>query len=148
MSTEATSGAADEPGQFARVFDLRIPADRTALTAVTDTLSDKLEQMHVPEDKQLEILLAVQEALTNALVHGCNNDASKEIRCRMERYADGRILIVVTDPGPGFVPARVPDPSHPDNLEADHGRGVYLIRHLMDKVLFENNGNEIRMWKY
>jgi serine/threonine-protein kinase RsbW len=148
MSTEATSGAADEPGQFAHVLDLRIPADRTALTAVTDILSDKLEQMHVPEDKRLEILLAVQEALANAVVHGCNNDASKEIRCRMERHADGRILIVVTDPGPGFVPGRLPDPNHPDNLNADHGRGVYLIRNLMDEVLFENNGNEIRMWKY
>jgi serine/threonine-protein kinase RsbW len=148
MSAEAKSGAADEPGQFARVLDVRIPGDRTAVAAVTDKLSDKLEQMQVPEDKQLEILLAVQEALANAVIHGCKNDASKEIRCHMERYPDGRILIVVADPGPGFVPERLPDPNHPENLEADHGRGVHLIRQLMDEVSFENNGNEIRMWKY
>lgn len=148
MSAEPTSGGPDEPGQFARVLDVRIPGDRTAVMAVTDKLSDKLEQMQVPEDKQLEILLAVQEALANAVLHGCKNDASKEVRCHMERYPDGRILIVVADPGPGFAPERLPDPNHPENLEADHGRGVHLIRQLMDEVSFENNGNEIWMWKY
>lgn len=148
MSAEAISGAADESGQLGQMFDLRIPADRAVLTAVGATISDKLEQMRISEDKQLEILLAVQEALANAVVHGCNNDPSKEIRCRMERYPNGRILIVVTDPGPGFAPERLPDPNHPENLESDHGRGVYLIRKLMDEVSFENKGNEIRMWKY
>lgn len=148
MSAEATSDAVDQPGQFARVLDMRIPGDRTAVAAVTDKLSEKLEQMQFPEDKQLEIVLAVQEALANAVVHGCKNDASKEVRCHVERYPNGRILIVVADPGPGFVPEGLPDPNHPENLEADHGRGVHLIRQLMDEVSFENNGNEIRMWKY
>jgi serine/threonine-protein kinase RsbW len=54
----------------------------------------------------------------------------------------------VTDPGPGFSPDLLSDPKRQENLYADHGRGVYLIRQLMDEVSFERRGNEIRMWKY
>jgi serine/threonine-protein kinase RsbW len=57
-------------------------------------------------------------------------------------------VITVTDPGPGFRPEDLADPKQQENLYADHGRGVYLIRQLMDQVDFENPGNEIRMWKY
>ncbi|MGC2260532.1 MAG: ATP-binding protein [Candidatus Sulfotelmatobacter sp.] len=60
----------------------------------------------------------------------------------------GRIVIIVTDPGPGFTPKLLSDPKQGDKLYADHGRGVYLIRQLMDEVHFEQPGNEIRMWKY
>jgi serine/threonine-protein kinase RsbW len=148
MSAEATSGAADNPGQSARLLDLSMPAERTALATVTAAVSDTLARLLIPEDKQFEILLAVQEALANAVVHGCKNDASKEVRCQMESYPNGRILIVVTDPGAGFAPEQLPDPNHLENLEADHGRGVYMIRRLMDEVSFGNNGSEIRMWKY
>jgi serine/threonine-protein kinase RsbW len=54
----------------------------------------------------------------------------------------------VTDPGPGFSPELLSDPKRSENLYADHGRGVYLIRQLMDEVHFEHGGNELRMWKY
>jgi len=54
----------------------------------------------------------------------------------------------VADPGPGFSPDLVHDPKRRENVYADHGRGVYLIRQLMDEVHFERSGSEIRMWKY
>jgi serine/threonine-protein kinase RsbW len=56
--------------------------------------------------------------------------------------------VVVTDPGPGFASNAVTNPKAGVNLYTDHGRGVYLIRQLMDDVHFEGRGNEIRMWKY
>jgi serine/threonine-protein kinase RsbW len=148
MSAEASAGPTDNPGEFANVLELRMPGDPTAIAAVTDTISDQLTQLNVSEDKRLEIVLAVQEALANAVVHGCKNDSSKEVRCRLECYSSGRILITVTDPGPGFQPGRLSDPKHAENLYSGHGRGVYLIRQLMDEVSFESNGSEIRMWKY
>jgi len=82
------------------------------------------------------------------VVHGCGNDPTKFVHCRMQSDPDGRIVITVTDPGPGFRPDLLADPKQRENLYADHGRGVYLIRQLMDEVKFERNGNEIRMWKY
>lgn len=148
MSAGASADPADNPGQLTNVLDLRMPGDPTAIAAVIDTISDQLIQLNVPEDKRLEIVLAVQEALANAVVHGCKNDSSKEVRVRLERHSSGRILITVTDPGQGFLPERLSNPKHTENLYAGHGRGVYLIRELMDEVSFENNGSQIRMWKY
>jgi serine/threonine-protein kinase RsbW len=122
--------------------------DPAAIAAVTDTISDKLAQLHVPEDKRMEIVLALQEALANAVVHGCKNDSAKEVGVRLESYSSGRILITVTDPGQGFQPEGLSDPNRPENLHSNSGRGVYLIRQLMDEVSFENDGSQIRMWKY
>lgn len=148
MSAEASAGGTDNTGEFRNVLDLRMPGNPAAIAAVTDTISDKLAQLQVPEDKRLEVTLAVQEALANAVVHGCKNDSSKEVRCQLECYSNGRILITVTDPGQGFQPGRLSDPKHAENLYSGHGRGVYLMRQLMDEVSFENNGSQIRMWKY
>ena len=145
MSAEA--GSADQPSSVTTALELRIPGEVNAIASAADSIADKLSQLQVPEEKRLEILLAVQEALANAVTHGCENDASKEVRCRLEQYANGRILIVVSDPGPGYSQPPV-DPKHGDRLYHDHGRGVYLIRQLMDDVSLEHNGSEIRMWKY
>jgi serine/threonine-protein kinase RsbW len=144
----ADPSARPEDHDLSEVLDLRMSAESASITAIADAVSGALVRLNVPEEKQLEIGLAVQEALANAVVHGCNNDPSKEIRCRLQCDPQGRIVIVVTDPGPGFSPGALSNPKHGENVYADHGRGVYLIRQLMDEVHFENGGNEIRMWKY
>jgi serine/threonine-protein kinase RsbW len=129
-------------------FDLSVSATSDAIATVGDAISETLLQLEVPEQKRLEIALAVQEALANAVVHGCGNDPSKQVRCRLKSDPQGRIVIIVTDPGPGFRPDLVADPQQRENQYADHGRGVYLIRQLMDEVHFEHSGREIMMWKY
>ena len=137
-----------ENGALSQLLDLSIAADGDAIASVVDVVSEILTRMKVLEEKRFEVALAVQEALANAVVHGCGNDPSKQVRCQLLSDPDGRIVIIVTDPGPGFRPELVADPRHADNLHADHGRGVYLIRRLMDEVHFERGGNQIHMWKY
>jgi serine/threonine-protein kinase RsbW len=145
---QSDPSARSRSDELSELLNLRMPAETASIIAITNAISDLLVRFNVPEEKQLEVGLAVQEALTNAVVHGCNNDSSKEIQCRLQRDLQGRIAIIVTDPGPGFSPERLPDPKQGENVYADHGRGVYLIRQLMDEVHFENGGNEIRMWKF
>jgi serine/threonine-protein kinase RsbW len=137
-----------ENSALSELLDLRMPANSEAIATVVDAISETLAQLEVPEQKRFEVTLAVQEALANAVVHGCGNDPSKQVRCRLKSDPRGRIVIIVTDPGPGFSPDSVSDPKRRENLYADHGRGVYLIRQLMDEVHYERGGNEIRMWKY
>jgi serine/threonine-protein kinase RsbW len=146
MSAESSSSLPNSA--LSELLDLRMYADSEAIATVVDTISEALTQLEVPEQKRFEVALAVQEALANAVVHGCGNDRSKQVRCRLQSDPHGRIVIIVTDPGPGFSPDPLPDPQRGENLYADHGRGVYLIRQLMDEVHFEHSGNEIRMWKY
>ena len=148
MSAESSAGGKDKDRELSSLLDLRMPGDSGAISDVSDAISATLTQLDVPEEKRLEIALAVQEALANAVVHGCKNDSSREVRCRLARDPNGRIVITVTDPGHGFRPEDLSNPKRPENLYADHGRGVYLIRQLMDEVHFENGGNQIRMWKY
>jgi len=142
------SNAGRPENELSEVLNIGFPADPEAIGAVADAITEILIQLRVPEQKRLEIGLAVQEALVNAVVHGCKNDPSKQVRCRLQSDPLGRIVITVTDPGPGFSPDLLSDPKRQENVYADHGRGVYLIRQLMDEVSFERRGNEIRMWKY
>ncbi|HZW92201.1 MAG TPA: ATP-binding protein [Candidatus Eremiobacteraceae bacterium] len=144
----ADSNGEPEARQLSELLDVRLPADAEAIAKVVDTISENLMRLEVPEQKRFEVALAVQEALANAVVHGCSNDPSKQIRCRLKCDQRGRIVIIVTDPGPGFNPELLSDPRRRENLYADNGRGVYLIRQLMDEVHIERPGNEIRMWKY
>lgn len=148
MTAEPNVGGEGQNLQPPILLDLRLPGDRNAVVGATDAVAATLIRFNVPEEKRMEIVLAVQEALVNAVVHGCESDPSKEVRCRLQREPNGRIVIVVSDPGTGFEPAKLADPNRPENFYADHGRGVYLIRQLMDEVHFENGGNQIRMWKY
>jgi serine/threonine-protein kinase RsbW len=137
-----------ENREVRELLHLTIPADSEAVASASDAVASTLEQLAVPEQKRLEIVLAVQEALANAVVHGCGNDSSKNVACRLQCEDEGRIVITVTDPGPGFSPESIAAPTRSENLHTDHGRGVYLIRQLMDEVRFARAGSEIRMWKY
>ena len=135
-------------GESSELLNFSVPAHLDSIAAVGEQIAATLERLNLPEEKRMEISLAVQEALVNAVVHGCNSDPSKKIACHMEGNAHGCIVITVSDPGPGFDPEKLPDPQRPDRIFQEHGRGVYLIRHLMDSVQFERGGREIRMWKY
>jgi serine/threonine-protein kinase RsbW len=146
MSRDPDRG--DSNGRLSELLNVTIPADTTEVAIAADAIDAVLADLQMPEQRRMEIGLAVQEALINAVVHGCNNDRSKSIQCRMQTDPRGRIVIIVTDPGLGFNPDQIADPKKSDNLLTDHGRGVYLIRQLMDEVHFEQNGTQVKMWKY
>lgn len=142
------SGTDGKASATSELLDICIPADLKQIGSVTDRISAILMGLEVQEEKRQEISLAVQEALANAVVHGCNNDSSKNVHCRLQRDSRGAIVVTVTDPGPGFIPATVADPKQPERLYAENGRGVYLMRRLMDEVHFEHGGNQVVMRKY
>src|SRR5579862_391278 len=101
---------AGESSTFTELLNLSMPANSESISTIIGAISEILERLDIPEQKRLEIDLAVQEALANAVVHGCKGDASKTIRCRLNGDQQGRVVISVTDPGPGFRPEIVPDP--------------------------------------
>jgi serine/threonine-protein kinase RsbW len=136
----------DHPG-LRRRLTLAIPADAEHIANATDSVIACLADLKVEEERSMAIGLAVQEALANAVTHGCQNDPSKTIHCEVSCDDQGRILIVVADPGPGFDFSAPPKPVVQD-VYNDHGRGVFLIRQLMDEVSFARGGSVIQMWKY
>lgn len=92
-----------------------------------------------------EVRIALREALNNAVRHGSqlNPRLRIQIACRCD--PKNGLWLMVRDQGPGFDPSRVPDPTQPERLEAFSGRGLFMIRELMDEVEFRDHGREIHM---
>ena len=128
-------------------LNMVIPATPSAIPKVSEGLQQLLEGKHWSEDEIMQVVLALDEALANAIRHGCNGDATKSVQCIVTHDASGDLTIVVRDPGPGFEVAKVPNPLEGDNIFKSSGRGVFLINQLMDEVAFADGGREVQMRK-
>jgi anti-sigma regulatory factor (Ser/Thr protein kinase) len=128
-------------------LSLVMPADPAAIAGVTDGVTQLLRSKAWPDEKAIEVELALQEALANAVRHGCGGDPSKHVQCFVTHDASGEVVIVIRDPGTGFDAGAVPDPLAGDNVFRPSGRGIFLINRLMDEVHFADEGREIRMRK-
>ena len=128
-------------------MDLTVPAEAAAIPRITDGVTAVLRAKRWNDDDIMAVELALQEAVANAVRHGCGNDPAKQIQCCVTVDDSGETVIVVRDPGPGFDPAGVPDPLAAQNLFKPSGRGVFLINGLMDQVTYRDGGREVQMRK-
>jgi anti-sigma regulatory factor (Ser/Thr protein kinase) len=94
-----------------------------------------------------DIETALREALANAIIHGNREDTRKRVYVTCVLASDGELSITVRDEGQGFDAGVIPDPTDPNNLLLSHGRGIYLIRALMDEVSYEDGGKAVHMRK-
>jgi serine/threonine-protein kinase RsbW len=129
-------------------YQVSMPADVAAISPVVDSIMARIHEQHSrANDIEFAIETALREALANAILHGCKANSAKQVHCEVSCDAGGSVHITVRDPGEGFDPHSLSNPLEPENLHADHGRGVYLIRQLMDEVEYANGGREVRMRK-
>jgi serine/threonine-protein kinase RsbW len=124
-----------------------IPSDVKAILPLVDRLMPLIERSHCVAGDEPAVELALHEALSNAIVHGNRLDAQKlvQVCCRFE--LEKELSIVVKDQGQGFDPSAVPDPLAPEKLNCEHGRGIHLMKLVMDEVSFEHGGTEVCMRK-
>jgi serine/threonine-protein kinase RsbW len=127
--------------------DAWIPSEVGAISPVVDRLMRLIEGSHCITGEEYAVELALREALCNAVVHGNRLDARKLVHVRCRCKVGKGISITVSDHGQGFDPSAVPDPLSLDNLEAEHGRGIHLMKLAMDEVSFEQRGTEVHMCK-
>jgi len=128
-------------------LDETIPADFASVSAMVEKIMTAVAEIGCAQDHEFEIRLALSEALTNAVEHGCEKDPTKTVEICVECDPERGMLIVVRDPGKGFDPDSLPSPVEGERLFASRGRGVYLINRLMDEVHFRRGGTEIVMLK-
>jgi serine/threonine-protein kinase RsbW len=100
------------------------------------------------EDQRFHVTMAVHEAAINAVLHGNDYNPALHIDVSMENTGT-KLVFVIADQGPGFDPDHLPDPSAPENLLRGTGRGIFLIRSLMDEVHFRqlDPGTEMTLVK-
>jgi serine/threonine-protein kinase RsbW len=113
---------------------------------VVERLAAEMDAAGYPSRDVFAVRLALEEAVVNAIKHGHQGDPSKEVRVAF-RVSPERVVLEVEDQGPGFCPEDVPDPLDPENLERSCGRGVFLMRHYMNEVTYNDRGNRVTLCK-
>ena len=129
---------------------LDIPSEIKHIYLLDNVLSYVAKEMMFDEETKEQVNLAVIEAGTNAIKHGNKNDPNKFVNFRFNISDDG-LTIYVKDSGGGFDPNSIDDPSSPENVMKPCGRGIFLMKMLMDEVeytMFGNCGTEVKMVKY
>jgi serine/threonine-protein kinase RsbW len=127
---------------FKQIEAISFPSDVNEL-ARAESLVDKIcQSLSVNEDYYGNVLIAVTEAVNNAIKHGNKNDVTKEVQIRVNDSSEV-FSIEVNDQGIGFDYNNLPDPTAPENLEKENGRGIFLMKSLADKVEFVNEGRQV-----
>lgn len=122
-----------------------LPAKAEAIETALEEMMRLVEQNEFSCGDPAEIRLALREALNNALRHGNKLDPSKKIHFSYSCDPQQGLWVMIRDEGVGFNPDAVPDPTQPENLDRTGGRGVFLMRNLMDEVEFRDGGREVQM---
>jgi serine/threonine-protein kinase RsbW len=128
---------------LAQINDLTFPSNRSNITLVETFIEEVFEDLKIKDEFYGNILVAVTEAVTNAIIHGNNSNDSKMVIVSVDTPKKNSLVFTIEDEGFGFTPEDVPDPTSPENIEKPHGRGIFLMKHLSDNVKFNNNGSSV-----
>ncbi len=128
-------------------FKLKIPSLPENIRIVESFIENARDKIKFSDDVYGNIMIAVTESVSNAIIHGNKNDQTKIVDLCLE--ADSKcISCTVHDEGRGFDAAVLPDPTAPDNIFKTGGRGIFLIKNLADEVDFLANGSTVLMKFY
>ena len=128
-------------------MDFLIPSDLSYVLGVNHLISMLLREFSFPApDYRINIPLACDEAITNAIIHGNASDPAKKVSIQIYISAS-RIKVRVKDQGKGFDLGSVQDPTEGSNLLRPSGRGVYLMRSIMDTVAYKERGRVLELEK-
>jgi serine/threonine-protein kinase RsbW len=117
-------------------FSLEIESDPNNLLTVEEFVNYFAREIGIKEEKISGLILSVTEATTNAIIHGNKKNTDKKVK--IDVSAEGhKLKIIVKDEGIGFDPSLIPDPTKPENLLKDSGRGLYLMKVYMDDIKFK-----------
>ena len=128
-------------------LDVEIPSDVRYIDSVVELATRKCRELHLPPRKcSLNVRVALAEAISNAILRGNGDAHHKHVRVRAT-VSDDAVVFDVVDEGPGFdLAADRPDPTSPENIEHEDGRGLFLMKSLMDNVeRFQADGNVVRL---
>jgi serine/threonine-protein kinase RsbW len=126
------------------IEQIKIPSKLEDISVVESQVEHLKSKLNIDDSIYGNMMLAVVEAVTNAIAHGNQYAPDKEVT--FQTFKNTRSLkFMITDEGDGFDPNRVPDPTLPENLEKPCGRGVFLIKHLADLVVFHDKGRTIEL---
>jgi len=130
---------------FIQIDSLSIPSDFGSVYKVESLIDNVCDKLSVNEDYYGNVLIAVTEAVNNAILHG--NKQNKELNVDLfvgDKETD--FCFSVKDYGSGFDFNNLPDPTAPENIEKEDGRGIFLMRSLAEEVEFIDDGRNVNIY--
>ena len=123
---------------------ISLASESKSLLVLEEWINKLCDLYQISVEQYGNVLIAITEAVNNAIIHGNKNVANKktEIEYNIENQT---ITFTVFDEGNGFDFNDLPDPTSPENLEKPQGRGIFLMNHLADEVNFIDNGNVVQL---
>jgi serine/threonine-protein kinase RsbW len=123
------------------------PSTEQALTRAVQDVLEIAGKCGCIADDSMDLEIALREALANAIAHGNDYRTAKRVFLRCYGSPGNDIVVLVRDEGDGFDPEQVPDPREADRRLLNHGRGLLLMRKLMDRVEYRKAGREVLIYK-
>jgi serine/threonine-protein kinase RsbW len=128
-------------------IDSWMPSKIQAISPLVDRLMRLIEGSQCVPGAELDVELALREALGNAVLHGNQEQRGTKVHIRCRCWPGSEVTIVVTDEGKGFDYGKMVGDGLPSDSAAEHGRGILLMKSCMDEVHFERGGSEVHMRK-
>jgi len=123
---------------------IQIPSLAENIRMIESFIDNAKEKFQLDDDIYGNIMIAVTEAVNNAIKHGNKNDKSKNVALKLS-LEDSQIKFEIRDYGDGFDYDNLPDPTSPENLEKPGGRGIFLMKNLSDEVTFKEEGKVVEL---
>ena len=119
-----------------KVYIKEIQSDPELLPQAEEYILGIAKEIHLNEDKFNNLTLAFSEAAANSIVHGNKSDKSKTVKITV-KVDDEKMTISLLDQGEGFNVNEVPDPTKPENILKDHGRGIHIMRSFLSELSYK-----------
>ena len=125
---------------------IEIKSQRSEILKIESLLDDIKKEIGLTEEKYVNLQIAISEALINAIIHGNKENPQKKVFIEIT-YDENFITVKIKDEGEGFDLNKIPDPTNQENIFKEHGRGLFIMKSLVDK--FEcvpgEEGTEFRL---
>jgi len=125
-------------------ISIEVPSLSENIRIIESFIDNAKEKYRFDDDIYGNIMIAVTEAVNNAIRHGNKNDSSKNVTISLS-FEDGLIKFKISDEGNGFDYHNLPDPTAPENIEKPGGRGIFLMKHLSDEVTIKDKGRVVEL---
>ncbi len=126
------------------IMKIKIPSIKENVGVVESFIDNAKDKLKITDSVYGNVLIAVTEAVNNAIVHGNKENRSKKVEISLKQYKN-RLCFMVADEGVGFDESKIPDPTNPNNLTNIKGRGVFLMKNLSDEIFFKKGGSLIKL---
>ena len=128
-------------------INIQIPSMSDNIRIIESFIDNAKEKFQLNDDIYGNIMISVTESVNNAIKHGNQNISSKNVSISL-LLNESQLKFKIEDEGKGFDFHNLPDPTAPENIEKPGGRGIFLMKHLADEVIFSENGSVVELIFY